>query len=367
MKKYLSKSVLFGLLAFSFFACSDDENEIIIPPQISTSGFYILNQGANNEDAANLAFYDFETQQLSKDVFKNQNGKKLGDTGQDLLIYGSKMYISVTGSRRIYVTDLKGKLLKTANNEEAIITLKEGDIAQEPHSLISYQGKVYASFYGGCIARIDTTSFALEKTVPVGLYPEKMVIVNNNLYVTNRSGYNVDPSTNIYKIDLAAFSTATPITVGLNPTQICADKVGNLFIACGGNWTKETTVFQMLAANTTTPKTITKESIMSMALDNSKNRILIIYSLAPNYMTSKLAYYDLTKNEFVDKSFLEGEYPSAFNITIDPRDNKIYLNTSAWGEISQLHIFTPEGKHIQSMKTEGDYPTGVYFVTKTTK
>lgn len=370
MKKYLLKSLLLSLLAFNFFACSDDENELPESFKFSGNGFYILNQGDAKIDDAKLSVYDFENQKLTEDLFKKQNKIVLGNIAQDMLIYGSKMYISVTGSRRIYVTDLTGKLLKTVDNKDAIITLKPADIAQEPYSLIAHQGKVYATFYGGSIARIDTTSFNIEKTISnVGLYPERMVVVNNNLYVTNRSGYNIDPSTSIYRIDLTSFNSAIPITVGLNPTQILADKSGNLFVASAGNFKmpNETgyiaPTFQKIAANTTTSKEINDKNVISMALDKSKNRILLIYS-TPEYI-AKLAYYDLTKNEFVDKSFLEGEFSNPAYITINEKDNSIYLITSAYKEISKLHIFTSEGKHNKTIETGGDFPTGVYFVTKT--
>lgn len=363
MKKYLFKILLLGLLPFCFFACSDDDEEIIRPPKISTSGLYILNQGLSKGDNTKLSFYDFETQTLSKDVFKNQNGIVLGDTGQDILIYGSKMYISVTYSKRIYVTDLQGKLLKTVDNKDAIITLRDGEIAQKPYALIPHEGKIYATYYGGCVARIDTTSFNIDKTVALGSNPERMVIVNNNLYITNRNGDDGTPSYTVSKVDLASFNIATPITVGLNPIQICADKTGNIFVGCAGNYDNIKPAFHKIAANTTKSEVINDKSVVSMAFDKNKNRILLIYSLPITYK-SKFAYYDLTKNEFVDKSYLEGEYPEATNITLSPIDNTIYLNTSHYPESAKLNMFTAEGKLIKSIKTEGDFPTGVYFVTK---
>ena len=39
-----------------------------------------------------------------------KNGMGLGDTAQDMIVYGDKMYIAVYGESTIEVTDLKAKI-----------------------------------------------------------------------------------------------------------------------------------------------------------------------------------------------------------------------------------------------------------------
>src|SRR5690554_2869606 len=60
-------------------------------------GYWILSEGYGNSNNSELAWYDVETGELSVKQFKARNEKELGDTGNDLKIYGSKMYCVVTG------------------------------------------------------------------------------------------------------------------------------------------------------------------------------------------------------------------------------------------------------------------------------
>ena len=63
-----------------------------------TSGLYILSEGNWNMNQAELAYYDIESDNIQKKYFFTQNNTNLGDTGNDLAIYGSKMYCVVSGA-----------------------------------------------------------------------------------------------------------------------------------------------------------------------------------------------------------------------------------------------------------------------------
>ena len=56
--------------------------------------------------------YDIEKDEVVPDYFLAQNGRGLGDTAQDMIVYGDKMYIAVYGESTIEVTDLKAKSIK---------------------------------------------------------------------------------------------------------------------------------------------------------------------------------------------------------------------------------------------------------------
>ncbi|GAB6013018.1 DUF5074 domain-containing protein [Viscerimonas tarda] len=77
--------------------------------QLSGKGMYILNSGNINSNDANLAFFNFQSDAVEYDVYATQNGRGMGDTAQDLLVYGSKVYVAMSGSALIYVLDKQGK------------------------------------------------------------------------------------------------------------------------------------------------------------------------------------------------------------------------------------------------------------------
>jgi len=76
------------------------------PTETETAGMYILCEGLFNMNNSTLSYYDFNksemlsfqdsdkkgTDKTSYDYFKMANGRKLGDTANDLQRYGSKLY-----------------------------------------------------------------------------------------------------------------------------------------------------------------------------------------------------------------------------------------------------------------------------------
>ncbi len=62
-------------------------------------GLYILSEGNWNSSQSDLAYYDYTTGgTTTKKFYKAQNGATLGDLGNDLAIYGGKMYCIVSGA-----------------------------------------------------------------------------------------------------------------------------------------------------------------------------------------------------------------------------------------------------------------------------
>ena len=55
------------------------------------AGLFILNSGKMGMNDASLAYFDASSRVVSTNVFKDANGKKLGDTGNSMLIYGKKI------------------------------------------------------------------------------------------------------------------------------------------------------------------------------------------------------------------------------------------------------------------------------------
>ena len=107
-RKFLINSVKLcafsvSVLLITLSSCRK-ENEIVPLPIETTQGFYLLNEGNMGTNKCTLDYYDFETGTYNRNIYAGVNPhvpKELGDVGNDLLIYGSKMYAVISCSNKI--------------------------------------------------------------------------------------------------------------------------------------------------------------------------------------------------------------------------------------------------------------------------
>ena len=200
-------------------------------PTPVTDGLYVLNQGIFNDNNSTLSFYSYTSKQVTPDLFSAVNGRGLGDTGNDVEIYGSKMYIVVNVSSTIEVVDAKtGKSIKQ-------IKMVNGSTAREPRDIVFYKNNAYITSYDGTVAVMDTTALTVSNYVTVGRSPEQLAVSNGKLYVANSGGLdypNYDNTVSV--IDLSSFTVIKTLTVTVNPQDVAADSYGNVYVLSGGDY-----------------------------------------------------------------------------------------------------------------------------------
>lgn len=217
MKKYLLGLAVLLMGTAVMTSCSDDNDGPETYLQEYSTGAYVVNAGnmySNIESS--LTAIDYASSTATQNVFKAANGRTLGNTANDGIVYGNKIYLAVDQSNTIEVIDKKTK--------QSIKQIKTTDLlgnaeGAEPRHIIADGGKVYFTTYGGYVAAVDTTDFALQKKWQVGSYPEGLVIGNGNIYVAN-SNYGAGGG-NISCINLSNDNVETKNIEGVNnPTSI---------------------------------------------------------------------------------------------------------------------------------------------------
>lgn len=97
MKKYLlSLAVL--LMGVSLFSSCEDDDDDVNPRDLKkvTHAAYVVNAGQQAiGSTGTLTRVDMGTWTTAQNVFSQVNGRNLGVTVNDAIIYGSKMYIVV--------------------------------------------------------------------------------------------------------------------------------------------------------------------------------------------------------------------------------------------------------------------------------
>ncbi|MEQ1553504.1 MAG: YncE family protein [Ferruginibacter sp.] len=227
-------TLLIITLSTIIFGCKKDDPITTAPTQLTPAiGEYILSEGGFGGNNTKLSYYNNSTNTIIGDFFLQQNPTitgGLGDTGNDMIVYGSKLYIVLNVSGRVTVLN--------ANNATFIknISFIQGPINKSPRYAIAARGKVFVTAYDNKVSVIDTTLLTITNTIPVGPNPEGIAASENYLYVANSGGYNLIPDSTVSLIDLNTETEIKKIKVGVNPNKVQINQAGNIFVSAYGNF-----------------------------------------------------------------------------------------------------------------------------------
>ncbi|WP_147468788.1 YncE family protein [Segatella copri] len=217
MKKYLLGLAVLLMGTAVMTSCDPAEDYPETYLQVYSTGAYVVNSGnMYSKIESSLTAIDYASSTATQNVFKTANGRTLGNTANDGIVYGNKIYLAVDQSNTIEVIDKKTKRSIKQIKTTDLLGNAEG---VEPRHIIADGGKVYFTTYGGYVAAVDTINFALADKYKVGDYPEGLAIGGSNLYVAN-SNYGKGGG-NISCIDLSSKKVETKNIEGVNnPTSI---------------------------------------------------------------------------------------------------------------------------------------------------
>ncbi len=110
--------IFFLPLLLGITGCREDE--LVVPTEFeiigdeqydsSVRGFYLVNEGNMGSNKCTLDYYDYITGLYSRNIYAEKNPtviKELGDVGNDIGIYGSKLYVVVNCSHKVEVLDAR--------------------------------------------------------------------------------------------------------------------------------------------------------------------------------------------------------------------------------------------------------------------
>lgn len=337
MKCFLKFSSLFlfsWLLMLS--SCDDmqdierpDPDEIIPEP----TQLFILSEGLFNLNNSSLALYNLENQELTTDVFLSENKRGLGDTANDMALYGSKLYIVVNVSSQIEVVDAQ-----TGKSIAQIDMKNEKDIAREPRFITFHEDKAYVCSFDGTVAKIDTTSLEIEALVECGKNPDGICVANNKLYVSNSGGLsfpNYDNSVSV--VDIASFTETKKITVGINPSIIHADSEGDVYVVTRGDYDGTDYAFHKIDSKT---DELVQSFTDIQALNFTIHRdTAYIYNYDFATQTNWIKLFDCKTDEIVRENFItdETQIETPYGIDINPYNGDVYItdakNFTVWGDV----------------------------------
>jgi len=374
-----SKAMTIAVLLLAFMSSCRKEQVIFIPEEVeittpqftSVQGFYLLNEGNMGSNKATLDYYNFRTGRYTRNIFAYSNPnvpKEMGDVGNDLGIYGSKLYAVINCSNKIDVMDkMNVKKIGQIDIPNCRFIKFYGGYAY----VTSYAGPVEISTdykQRGYVAKIDTTTLQVVDTCVVGFQPDELDIVNGKIYVANSGGYMVPNYENtVSVIDIDTFCEESRVEIDINLQCCKADKYGNLWISSRGDYYENSS--RLYAYDTRHQRLVktfeTNVSSMWLAGDS-----LYVIGAQFSYVTMKnevsYALINIATMEMVSTNFItdgtEQEIVMPYSVAVNPITKEIYV-TDAKDYVSpgRLYCFSPEGEKLWDVRT-GDIPAHFAFL-----
>lgn len=358
------------LLLFVFFSCADMENmdddnsgnNSGFNTEIGTAEFYVLSEGLFNLNNSTLARYSFAENKLTTDYFRKINRRGLGDTANDMAIYGSKLYIVVNVSGQVEVIDIQ-----TGKSIRQIPLQTENGSSRQPRYIAFHKDKAYVCSFDGTVARIDTASLSVETYAQAGRNPDGICVQNNKLYVSNSGGLdspNYDNTVSV--IDLASFSEIKKITVGQNPGKILPDKYNNVYVVVRGDLTANESCFVRIDSQTDAVEETLQESVLNFAINHDTD-LAYLYSYDYTQKMSGIKVYNVRTNQIEKENFVTDgtQIQTPFGIAVNPYSGNIYVTDAYDYKVTgDVLCFNPQGQLQFKIQSVGINPNTLVFRDK---
>ena len=329
------------------------------------TGVYVLSEGLFNQNNSTLAWIDFGTGQpdswtsasgSSFDAFEKVNGRRIGDTANDLLLYGSRLYIAVSESSTIEILDAA-----TCSSLEQIQLSRNG-IPSQPRRLTANGGFVYVCCFDGTVTRIDTLTMTADATVQVGRNPDGICSAAGKLYVSNSGGLDTqNPDNTVSVIDINTFTETKRITVRSNPGSIYADGT-SVYVVSRGIFDYGTMNYdsRLHRIDTKTDEVTDTYNIPILNMDIVDGKAWF-YGYGAG---GTIQILDLETGQILDSDFITDgtRVECPYSIKVEPITRKVYVcDALDYVTPGSLLCFSPEGRLLYRVQGIGINPNTVAF------
>lgn len=368
-------------------ATSCREDELVVPteydiipetPSESTRirGFYLVNEGNMGSNKCTLDYFDYFTGLYARNFYAERNPtviKELGDVGNDIGIYGSKMYVVVNCSHKVEVLDARSG-----------VRLGQIDIPNCRYVRF-HRGKAYVSAYvgpvlidpnapKGAVYEVDTASIQVTRKVIVGYQPEEMEVVDDYMYVANSGGYRApDYDNTVSVIQMIDFKQIRQIEVGINLHRLKKDSYKQLWVSSRGDYMGRPSRLYVLDSKNPYNRMEVTDTI-PVACSNMAIRGDSLYYYATEWnnftATNAISYgiINVRTHEIVSTNFItdgtDRDIIIPYGIAVHPETGDIFV-TDAKNYVSSgtLYCFGRDGRKKWSVRT-GDIPAHIAFLPR---
>lgn len=366
------------LMLFTLIACREDDI-IFIPEEVPTGtpvlskvqGFYLLNEGNMGSNKSTLDYYNLHTATYFRNIYASANPsvpKELGDVGNDLGVYGSKLYAVINCSNKVEVM-----------RATDAVRISSIDIPN-CRNIAFHGGYAYVTSYAGpveirpdysqlgFVAKIDTATLKVVDRCVVGYQPDGLAVSGDNIYVANSGGYRVPNYENTMSvISLANFTVTKTIAIAPNLDNVIADRHGRIWVSNRGDYYDVMPSLTCYDARKDRIVATFPIGASAMWLDGD-----IIYTVGTSWsaetQSNVRSYHkiDIETMQIAEKGPItdgtETEIRVPYSIAVNPVTKEVYITDArSYLNPGYLHCYSPEGVRQWSVRT-GDIPAAFAFI-----
>lgn len=383
--KTVRKILFLPLLCLTvLFACR--EIELVVPteyellpgvpidPDARPSGMYLLNEANMGSNKSSIDYVDFRNAYYVRNIYAERNPevvKELGDVGNDIQIYGNKLYAVINCSHKVEVMDVRTckrigqvdipncRYIRFAKGK-AYVSAYVGPVAIDPNAQL------------GAVYEVDTASLAVTRKVTVGYQPDELEVLGEYLYVANSGGYRApDYDSTVSVVEIYGMKQIQKIPVGINLHRIRKDRYGKLWVTSRGDYNTIPSRLYVLDRKDKNSKEMVVKDTLDIPCSEMyiQGDSLYFYSVEWNKQTERntvtYGIIDVRTGQLVTDHFItdgtEQDIVIPYGICVHPTTGDIYV-TDAKNYVSSgvLHCYDRHGKKKWSVRT-GDIPAHMAF------
>lgn len=221
----MSRFLLLIIPCLFLYSCNDPETVDPISKEggnstkLTRSQVFVLNEGNFGNGVATLSRIESTDTsfRVENNAFRNRNNEFMGNIAQSMTRVGEEYWITINNSQKIIRCDLD--LNKTGEITGFV----------SPRYLAVSSSKVYVSdLFADSLYVVDKASRQIVKRIFTGTWNEEVIIVENELWVTNAN-----------KNTISVYSTTDEtlvkeIEVVTQPLAITTDAAQNVWVLCNG-------------------------------------------------------------------------------------------------------------------------------------
>ena len=314
---------------------------------------------------ATLDYYDFTKATYTRNIYSAANPEvpqSLGDVGNDLKIYGGRLYAVINCSNLIEV--MEAGTAKHISTIDTIPNCRYLAFKDGFGYITSYAGPVVVDASKaqiGYVAKFDTASLQIVDTCYVGFQPDELDIIGDKLYVANSGGYmkpNYENSVSV--IDLNTFKETSRIKVAINLHRLRKDKYNQLWVSSRGDYNIVPSKLYCIDSNTDKLIDSVQIATTDMWIDGDS---IYVYGVEFNYITyeSTISYHivhakthQVIANKWFEDDQITIEEP--YGVIVHPVTKDIFVaDAKNHVEPGTIWCIGQDGKAKWSVRT-GDIP-----------